>query len=72
MITVNERSFELVREAREEAFRRDIPEQTMNIFYIFYLANYAAKLEKTLTHSIEEKTGEMIERSREMSLKSPD
>ncbi|ADE15259.1 hypothetical protein Nhal_2160 [Nitrosococcus halophilus Nc 4] len=64
MITINERSFELVREAREEAFKRSIPEQAMNVFFTFYLANYAAKLERALANSIEERTNEMIERCR--------
>ncbi|QBQ55557.1 hypothetical protein [Nitrosococcus wardiae] len=64
MITINERSFELVREARDEAFKRGIPEQAMNVFFTFYLANYAAKLERALANSIEERTHEMIERCR--------
>jgi hypothetical protein len=64
MITINERSFELVREARKEAFIRGIPEQAMNVFFTFYLANYAAKLERILANSIEEKTNEIIEKCR--------
>lgn len=63
-MTINERSFELVREARREAFKRGIPEQAMDVFFTFYLANYAAKLERTLAYSIEEKTNEIIERCR--------
>ena len=66
MVTINERSFELVREAREEAFSRGIPEQAMNVFFTFYLANYAAKLEKALANFVEERTNEIIERCREI------
>jgi hypothetical protein len=64
MITINERSFELVRKARQEAFMRGIPEQAMSVFFTFYLANYAAKLERILTNSIEEKTNDIIEKCR--------
>lgn len=66
MITINERSFELVRQARKEAFRRGIPEQAMNVFFTFYVANYAAKLERMLTNSVEEKINEVIERCRDL------